>query len=56
MIGGCKKALMESDGDRARLAYTASCAVLVGLNSLLIFASLCKAQLRTSGIPPGPFC
>ena len=45
----------QSDGDRAWLAGTASCATLVGLKSLLIFASLREAQLRTSpGVPAVP--
>ena len=45
------------DGDRARLAGTASCAMLVGLTSSLIFTSLREAQLRTSpGVPVGPSC
>ena len=44
-----------SDGDRAWLAGTASCTMLVGLKSSLIFASLREAQLRTSpGVPVGP--
>ena len=35
----------------------ARCAMLVGLESSLIFASLREAQLRTSpGVPPGPSC
>jgi hypothetical protein len=38
----------QSDGKCAWLAGTASCAALVGLHSLLIFASLREAQLRTS--------
>ena len=38
----------QSDGDRAWLAGTASCATLVGLLSSLIFTSLREAQLRTS--------
>ena len=43
-----------SDRDRAWLAGTASCATLVGLASLLIFASLREAQLRASpGVPVG---
>ena len=46
----------QSDGDRAWLAGTASCAMLVGLTSSLIFASLREAQLRTSGVPPGLSC
>jgi hypothetical protein len=47
----------QSDRDRAWLAGTASCAMLVGLTSLLIFASLRKAQPRTSpGVPSGPSC
>ena len=45
-----------SVGDRAWLAGTASCAMLVGLTSSLIFASLREAQLRTSGVPVGPSC
>ena len=44
----------QSDRDRAWLAGTASCAMLVGLVSSLIFASLREAQLRTSpGVPVG---
>ena len=36
---------------------TASGAMLVGLTSSLIFASLREAQLRTSpGVPVGPSC
>ena len=39
-------------GDRAWLAGTASCAMLVGLKSSLIFSQLREAQPRTSpGIP-----
>lgn len=34
--------------ERAWLAGTASCAMLVGLESLLIFTSLREAQMRTS--------
>ena len=35
----------------------ARCAMLVGLESSLIFASLTETQLRTfPGILPGPFC
>ena len=46
-----------SNGDRAWLAGTASCATLVGLLSSLIFTSLRKAQQRTSpGVPVGPSC
>jgi hypothetical protein len=44
-----------SDGDRAWLAGASSCAMLVGLKSSLIFASLREAQLRTSpGVPAVP--
>ena len=44
----------QSDRDRAWLAGTASCAMLVGLDSQLILASLREAQPRTSpGIPVG---
>jgi hypothetical protein len=43
-----KKDLTNSDGDRAWLVYRTSCAILVGLESLLIFTSLREAQLRTS--------
>jgi hypothetical protein len=40
-----------------RVAGTANCALLVGLESLPIFASLRGAQLRTSpGVPVGPSC
>jgi hypothetical protein len=47
----------RSDGDRAWLAGTASCTMLEGLASLLIFVSLREAQPRMSpGVPPGPFC
>jgi hypothetical protein len=47
----------QSGGDRAWLAGTASFAMLVGLKSLLIFASLIEAQLRTCpGVPVGPSC
>jgi hypothetical protein len=46
---------MDSDRDRAWLAGTTSCAMFVGLKSLLIYASLREAQLRTSpGVPAGP--
>ena len=46
-----------SDGDRAWLAGTASCATLVGLESSLIFASLREALPRTSpGAPIGLSC
>jgi hypothetical protein len=41
---------MGSDRGRSWLAGTASCAMLVGLTSLLIFASLRGAQLRNSGV------
>lgn len=40
----------------AWLAGIASRAMLVGLLSSLIFASLREAQLRMSGIPLGPSC
>jgi hypothetical protein len=43
-----------SDGDRAWLAGTANCALLVGLESLVIFDSLVEAQLRPSGVPVHP--
>ena len=47
----------QSDRDRAWLAGIASCAMLVGLDSSLILASLREAQPRTSpGIPLCPFC
>ena len=47
----------EVDEDRALLAGTASCAVLVGLMSLIVFNSLREAQQRTSpGVPLGPSC
>ena len=42
----------QSDGDRAWLAGTASCAMLVDLVSSLIFAPRREKQLRTSpGVP-----
>jgi hypothetical protein len=45
----------RSDGDGASLAGTANCAMLMGLVSSLIFASLRKAQPRTSpGVPAVP--
>ena len=48
---------LQSDRDRARLAGTAGCAMLVGLMSLLIFALLREVQLRISpGVPLGPSC
>ena len=48
----CINRTPQSDGDRAWLAGTASCAMLVGLKSSLI-----EAQLRTSpGVPVGPSC
>ena len=43
-----------SDGDRAWLAGTANCALLVGLESLVIFDSLVEAQLRPSDVPVDP--
>lgn len=47
----------QRDRDRAGLAGTVSCAMLVGLTSSLIFASLREeAQQRTSGVPVGPSC
>ena len=46
----------RSEGERAWLAGTASCATLVTLLSSLIFASLREAQLRTPGVPVGPSC
>jgi len=46
----------RSDGDRAWLASTASCAMLVGLKSLLIFVFLREAQLEPPGVPVGPSC
>ena len=47
----------QSDGERAWLAGTTSCAMLLGLTSSLIFTSLREAQLRTSsGVPVGPSC
>ena len=42
--------------DRAWVAVTASCGMIVGLESSLIFTSMREAQLRTSGVPVGPFC
>lgn len=46
---------MDCGGGQAWLAGRTSCATLVGLESLLIFASLREVQSRTSpGIPPGP--
>jgi hypothetical protein len=49
--------ILWSDGDRAWLVGTASCARLVGLASSLIFPSLREAQLRTSpGVPVAPSC
>ena len=45
-----------SDEERAWLAGTASCAMLVGLASSLIFTSLREAQLRTPGVPASPSC
>lgn len=50
----CKKDSTDGDRDQARLAYRASCAMLVGLAS-----SLREAQLRTfPGVPgdPNPPC
>jgi hypothetical protein len=46
----------RSDGDRAWLVGTASCAMIVGLESLLIFPSLREAQPRTSVVPPSLSC
>ena len=47
----------QSDGDRAWLAGTDSCAMLAGLESSLIFASLGEVQPRASpGVPVGPSC
>jgi hypothetical protein len=43
-----------SDGDRAWLTGTANCAMLVGLESLVIFDSLVEAQLRPSDVPVDP--
>jgi hypothetical protein len=44
---------MDSDGEGARHAYRASCAMLVGLASLLMFALLREAQPRAfPGVPP----
>ena len=40
MFGGGINRTPRSDGDRAWLAGTASCAMLVGLRSSLIFTSL----------------
>ena len=48
-----KKDLADSGGGRAWFAYRATCTMLVGLETLLIFALLREAQLRTS---PGPSC
>lgn len=46
---------MDCGGGRTWLAGKTSCATLVGLEYLLIFASLREVQSRTSpGIPPGP--
>ena len=46
-----------SDGDRAWLAGTASCATLVGLESLLTFPSPRETQQRTSTVVHfGPSC
>ena len=45
-----------SDRDRARLADTASCAMLVGLQSSLFFDFLGQAQLKTSRVPAGSCC
>ena len=56
-LEGSKLDSTNSDGDRAWLAYRASCAMLVGLQSSLIFNSLREAQSRTSpGVPLGPSC
>ena len=47
----------QSDGDRAWLAGTASCTMLVGFASSLILASLREAQLKMSpAVPAGPSC
>jgi hypothetical protein len=43
-----KKDLMDSDGEEARLAYRVSYAMLVGLESSLIFSYRRESQLRTS--------
>ena len=54
MFGGSMNRTQRT-GRRAWLACRASCAMLVGLESLLIFALLREAQLRTSPIvPAGP--
>ena len=54
MFGGSMNRTQRT-GRGAWLACRASCAMLVGLESLLIFASLREAQLRTSPIvPAGP--
>lgn len=45
-----------SDGDRAWIAGTANCAMLVGLTSSLIFTFLKEAQPRASSFPDGPGC
>ena len=47
---------LQSDLDRAWLTGRASSAMLVGLESSLIFASLRELQLTTSGVPVGPSC
>ena len=54
MFGGSTKRFHWLWGSWARLSYRASCTMLVGLSSLLIFDCLRKAQLRTPGIPLGP--
>ena len=45
----------QSGRDRAWLVGTTGCATLVGLESLLVFASLREAQPRT-GVSVGPSC
>ena len=54
MIGGINRT-PRNDGDRAWVAGIASCAMLVGLESSLIFASLRDTPLRTP-VPIGPSC
>ena len=52
-----EKELMDSDGGWSLIAYRSICAVLMGIISSLIFASLIEAQPWTSpGFPPDPSC
>jgi hypothetical protein len=44
----------QSHTERAWLVDTANYAILVGLESSLIFASLRELQARTSGVPASP--